>query len=752
MSRAARVVGLVGSVLLLAAAVRTPRIDVVAFESPSEATLREIAAAPGLAVRWVEPGLVVAERRSAAALPPRWRGEVVAARSADQELAMLRERDRLALHAGASAHGATLQAALQFLSAHRVATLATPAGERWLLVADAGAWPAEVLGCHAGLVIADRDLDPRSLIDDGPPPELAAWAHGPARDWTAAELAAVNSVSAESLKAYVESMLHPFPGSPTIFGDRWSFGGELDSLFSPRVGARMQAHLGGLAGVSTVLQPFELVRVAPAPVPNPAVYDTVVTHNVVAHLPGTEPGTGTFVVGAHIDATGSRNIDWSNARRAGQAFHTPGAEDNASGVACVMEVLRCVADAVRSGGVQFAFDLEFVAFSGEEIWDGQVGDRGLLGSRHYVRQRMSEYEAGDASKRLLGILNLDMVGSDSLGNRLQLGFNPASTWLVDLAEETIAALVPPTGLSLVRELDTSIASDHNSFWAVNVDGLFAADAPVSALRRYSTYHRPSDDGRDVEFAKMAEVTRAMLAILMRFNVSARPLPEIVFPAEKLRLIYEVRGLDVEYNRESAFHPVFPGAPLKAWLSVYNTGAAYDGPLRVEMWSEQRGLQRSLFDDTRTVHVPTGGRLDYALEPVPVATGDAGAFEFGARLSGGAGVATQTVVDTFFVALDSGVAPLQVAALQNPAASLAEAQLELLFAEGRGTLVVEVYNLEGERLGTLQQSVQVSAGEPYRLSGLPSPGGEASGAYLVRTIWRGASGVVSASTTRVVVQR
>jgi hypothetical protein len=600
-------------------------------------------------------------------------------------------------------------------------------------------------------VITDRDLDPRSLIDDGPPPELAAWALSQ-RDWTAAELAAVNSVSVESLQTYVESLLLPFPGLPTILGDRWSFGGELDSLFSPRVRARMQAHLGGLTGASVVLQPFELVRVAPAPVPNPAVYDTVVTHNVVAHLPGTEPGTGTFVVGAHIDATGSRNTDWSNARRAGLAFHTPGAEDNASGVACVMEMLRCVADAVRSGGVEFAFDLEFVAFSGEEIWDGQVGDRGLLGSRHYVAQRMSEYEAGEDSKRLLGILNLDMVGSDSLGNRLQLGFNPASTWLVDLAQEAITGLVPPADLSLVRELDTSISSDHNSFWAVNVDGLFAADAPVGALRRYSTYHRPIDDGRDVEFAKMAEVTRAMLAVLMRFNVSARPLPEIVFPAEKMRLIYEVRGLDVEYNRESAFHPVFPGAPLKARLSVYNTGAAYDGPLRVEMWSEQRGARRSLFDDNRTVHVPTGGRLDYGLDPVPVAPGDAGAFEFGARVDGGAGVATQTVVDTFFVALDSGAAPLQVTALQNPAASLAETQLELLFAEGRGTLVVEVYNLEGERLGTEQRSVQVSAGEPYVLSGLPSPGGEASGAYLVRTIWRGASGAASASTTRIVVQR
>jgi hypothetical protein len=306
----------------------------------------------------------------------------------------------------------------------------------------------------------------------------------------------------------------------------------------------------------------------------------------------------------------------------------------------------------------------------------------------------------------------------------------------------------------VRELDTSIASDHNSFWAANVDGLFAADSPVSVLRRYATYHRPIDDGRDVDAGKMAEVTRAMLAVLMRFNVAARPTPDVLFPAEKLRLIYVVRGLEVEYNRNSPFHPLFPGAPFKGGLSVYNIGAVYDGPLRVEMWSQQRGAQRSLFDDTRNVHVPTGARLDYLLDPIPIAAADAGEFELVARVSGSSAVPAQTAVDTFFVEGSGAGArpPLQVAAIQNPAASLAETQLELLFAEGTGTLGIEVYNLEGERLGTQQYGVQVGAGEPYMVSGLPGPGNEASGAYLVRTIWRSASGATSSTTTRIVVQR
>lgn len=721
--------------------------DIVVFESPSTWVLHNLAEADGIVPRWVTPGIVVAEGNA----PASWGGRVVARRPADQELALLWARDAEAL--AKTLTTAAHDGASRFLAAHRVAALTSAAGEVWLLVAPAGSWPAEALGCHGGLVLPPARVDPRSLIDDGPPPALAGWVNTPGRPWTIAEQRLAASVSIDTLQAYMEALIRPFPGLP-LLADRWSFGGELDSLFNPRLQGIMQRHLEGIPGAQTALQPFDMVRVAPSALPDPAVHDTVTTHNVIAHLPGTVPGTGTFVVGGHIDATGSRNTSWESARVRGASYQTPGAEDNASGVACVLETLRCLADAVRAGEVAFAFDLEFVAFSGEEIWDGQIGERGLLGSKHYVQERVAQFDSGDADKRLLGVLNLDMVGSDSLGGRLQLGYNPGSHWLVELAQDAITGLSPPLSLSVLPELDTAIASDHNSFWAVNVDGLFAVDAPVNVLRQYATYHRPSDDGRDVDFNQMSEVTRAVLAVLLRFNVKTQTQPDILFPPERLALTYVVRGLEVPYNRFSEFHPLFPGAPFRAHLSLYNVGARYNGPLRVEMWSEQRGVQRSLYDDLRTVDVSTGQRLDYELDPISISAGDVGEFEFHAQVTtqGALGSVVQAAVDTFAVAPGAASGPMTITVLRNPAPSLAEATLEFVFAEERGTLEIEVYNLEGERLSRRRETVRESPGNPVKLPVLPEARGDASGAYLVRTIWRGQSGASAEAVRRIAVLR
>jgi len=63
----------------------------------------------------------------------------------------------------------------------------------------------------------------------------------------------------------------------------------------------------------------------------------------------------------------------------------------------------------------------------------QRREGGLAGSRRYVEARLDE------GGKLLGAFNLDMVGSDSLGNNLQVVHNTASRWLMlrDLAFRTL---------------------------------------------------------------------------------------------------------------------------------------------------------------------------------------------------------------------------------------------------------------------------------------------------------------------------
>lgn len=104
--------------------------------------------------------------------------------------------------------------------------------------------------------------------------------------------------------------------------------------------------------------------------------------NVVGALPGSDPAmAGEYVlVGAHIDHVG----DWPEL--------LPGANDNASGSAALLEIAR----AASRLDPRPARTLVFVLFGGEEV--------GLLGSRHWVAH------PPESLGRCVAMLNMDMVG------------------------------------------------------------------------------------------------------------------------------------------------------------------------------------------------------------------------------------------------------------------------------------------------------------------------------------------------------
>jgi len=107
--------------------------------------------------------------------------------------------------------------------------------------------------------------------------------------------------------------------------------------------------------------------------------------NIVATLPGTDPDPGgrMLVVSAHYDSRATNPLD-----AAGPA---PGADDDASGTAEVLELARVMSH------YRFGATIAFIAFSGEE--------EGLYGSTHWARaarERRADIEA---------VLNNDIVGS-----------------------------------------------------------------------------------------------------------------------------------------------------------------------------------------------------------------------------------------------------------------------------------------------------------------------------------------------------
>jgi Peptidase family M28 len=112
--------------------------------------------------------------------------------------------------------------------------------------------------------------------------------------------------------------------------------------------------------------------------------------NVVATLRGTDPQSAdrVYVVGAHYDSRVSDVLDATS--------DSPGANDDGSGTAAVIELARVFAR------VPLEATVVFVTFAGEE--------QGLYGSDHFAQL------AQENGWNIQGILNMDIIGSDVGGN------------------------------------------------------------------------------------------------------------------------------------------------------------------------------------------------------------------------------------------------------------------------------------------------------------------------------------------------
>lgn len=186
--------------------------------------------------------------------------------------------------------------------------------------------------------------------------------------------------------------------------------------------------------------------------------------NVIATLPGrvaSKRGEH-IVLGAHLDHLGMGERHSMGGSAARGLIH-PGADDNASGTALVLELARRLTANPPKRSVTF------LHFSGEE--------EGLLGSAHWIRTPTVPLDSVKA------MLNFDMVGRmDERQPALMLGglgMPPASL------EATKRHL--PSNLSLGKDLGDAIgASDHVSFAMAKIPTFFF----FTGL--HGDYHRPTD--------------------------------------------------------------------------------------------------------------------------------------------------------------------------------------------------------------------------------------------------------------------
>jgi aminopeptidase N len=208
--------------------------------------------------------------------------------------------------------------------------------------------------------------------------------------------------------------------------------------------------------------------------------------NVIGVIPGRHPSLSAqnLVIGAHYDHLG---LGWPDVRgdNRGRVHH--GADDNASGVAVLLELAR-----VLGRGFQPERSIVFAAFSAEEA--------GRLGSRHYVAQERNYPVSGT-----IAMLNLDTVGRLFDGSLLVLGAETASEW-----QHIFRGIGFVTGIRSVMVDEPLDASDQISFH----------EAGVPAVQLFTganaDYHRPGDTVERIDadgLLKVAEVGRQTLEYL-----------------------------------------------------------------------------------------------------------------------------------------------------------------------------------------------------------------------------------------------
>jgi hypothetical protein len=204
--------------------------------------------------------------------------------------------------------------------------------------------------------------------------------------------------------------------------------------------------------------------------------------NVLAVLEGSDPALKNefVIVGAHYDHLGMGEFG-STATDKRPAIHN-GADDNASGVAVMLDVARRLAR-----GPKPARSIVFMAFSGEES--------GLLGSAHFANNPTVQLSNARA------MLNLDMVGRLGQGPLIVYGIGTATEWekfVTDAAaREKVGVTLQPDGYG---------ASDHTSF--------YLKDIPVLHFftNVHSDYHNPGDDWEKIDAPGMNKVASIVAAL------------------------------------------------------------------------------------------------------------------------------------------------------------------------------------------------------------------------------------------------
>jgi hypothetical protein len=302
------------------------------------------------------------------------------------------------------------------------------------------------------------------------------------------------------------------------------------------------------------------------------IYNGFTMANVIAFLPGRNASLPEVVLGAHYDS-----INGSDSTHNSYA-PAPGADDDASGVAAVLEAAAAFSRARTERTVVFA------AFAGEEI--------GRVGSIEFVRQAAAQ------GPGVYAALCLDMIGFNDRFPKVELVSNAASLWLSDLAKNVSRK----DDLRLVTEAVVTGDSPENysdpvSFWEGGYPAMyFIEDENPSVSSTYYQanryFHTAQDTADRLNFTLMTKVARlgaATTAALAGLSLAdfipvVRDPPVAVLEGDNATYRLAIANLgspEPSVNISLAIDgvtvlnvPASPGVPLElAWVASRGTHLA-----------------------------------------------------------------------------------------------------------------------------------------------------------------------------------
>lgn len=218
-------------------------------------------------------------------------------------------------------------------------------------------------------------------------------------------------------------------------------------------------------------------------------------------LPGSKNPTQPFVVGAHYDSVAG----------------SPGADDNASGVAAVLELARMLKTDLPGHPIILAF------FPNEEPPYFQTKDMGSLRFAKGFHQGIDRFH-GMMSIETIGYYS-DQTGSQKYPAGIGSLYPNTGNFIGFVGDEKSRAMVrsavgefrlkthfPAEGASLPGFVEGVGWSDHWAFWQVGVPAIMVTD---TAPFRYPYYHQAGDTPDKLDYDRMARVVLGLKRVALK---------------------------------------------------------------------------------------------------------------------------------------------------------------------------------------------------------------------------------------------